>query len=69
MPSDVKSKLIKKINEIGSYRDVFHIYNNMDDRKLHVDSIINGNIEKNTIGETDGHARWFDWNLSENVPT
>ncbi|CAM3066926.1 DUF2332 domain-containing protein [Filibacter tadaridae] len=69
MPSDVKSELIKKVNEIGSYRDVFHIYNNIDDRKLHVDSIINGIIKKNTVGETDGHARWFDWNLSESVPT
>ncbi len=67
MPSEVKSELIKKVNEIGSDRDVFHIYNNIDDRKLHVDSIINGKIEKRTVGETDGHARWFDWNLCENV--
>lgn len=69
MSSDVKSELIRKVNEIGSYRDVFHIYNNIDDRKLHIDSIINGQIRKNTVGETDGHARWFDWNLSANVQT
>ena len=68
MPRDVKSELFKKVNEIGSYRDVFHIYNNIDDRKLHMDSIINGKTKKNTVGETDGHARWFDWNLDENSP-
>ncbi|MUV38830.1 hypothetical protein JNUCC1_02701 [Lentibacillus sp. JNUCC-1] len=67
MPSEVKRELMSKVNEIGTKRDVFHIYNNMDDQKLHVDSIINGAARTNTVGETDGHARWFDWNLPENV--
>lgn len=67
MSETVKNELIQKISEIGSYRDVFHIYNNIDDRKLHVDSIINGKARKRTVGETDGHGRWFDWNLSSDA--
>lgn len=64
MSSSVKSELIQKINEIGMDRDVFHSYNNIADRNLHVDSIINGKVNNRTVGETDGHARWFDWHLS-----
>ncbi|WP_173915288.1 DUF2332 domain-containing protein [Halobacillus sp. Marseille-Q1614] len=64
MPRSVKESLLQKINEIGGQRDIFHIYNNMEDRKLHVDSILNGKVQKKTVGETDGHGRWFDWKLS-----
>lgn len=66
MPEKVKSELMETINDIGSYRDIFHIYNNIDDRKLHMDSIIDGKFTKLTIGDTDGHGRWFDWNVALN---
>ncbi|WP_394218950.1 DUF2332 domain-containing protein [Halobacillus trueperi] len=61
MPQNVKSELLRKVSQIGQKRDVFHIYNNMNDRKLHVDSYVNGSFKTYVIGETDGHGRWFDW--------
>ncbi|SFJ30333.1 hypothetical protein SAMN04487936_101601 [Halobacillus dabanensis] len=64
MPNTVKESLIHKVKEIGNQRDVFHIYNNMEDRNLHVDSVVNGEFKKRTVGGTDGHGRWFDWKLS-----
>lgn len=63
MPVEVKNELIKKVNEIGSCREIFHIYNNINDQKLHVDSITNGMIKRITVGNTDGHARWFDYSI------
>ncbi|MCA1009128.1 DUF2332 domain-containing protein [Halobacillus halophilus] len=57
----MKKKLLYKIQDIGRRRDVFHIYNNMDDQKLHVDAVINQEEQKHTIGRTDGHGRWFEW--------
>ncbi|MCA0983207.1 DUF2332 domain-containing protein [Halobacillus yeomjeoni] len=64
MPEFVKEKLLKTIQEIGRRRDIFHVYNNIHDRKLHVDSIIEGHEHSQVMGETDGHGRWFDWHLS-----
>ncbi|MBA2176308.1 DUF2332 domain-containing protein [Halobacillus locisalis] len=64
MPETSKQELMQKVNELGKVRDIFHVYNNIDDRKLHVDSVLNGHVEHRTMGETDGHGRWFDWNLS-----
>lgn len=64
MPDTVKEALLQQIDAIGKGRDVFHIYNNMYDRKLHIDSIIDGQPREVTVGETDGHGRWFDWNIT-----
>ncbi|GAA0611429.1 DUF2332 domain-containing protein [Virgibacillus siamensis] len=64
MPDSTKHELIKNVQKIGSRRDTFHIYNNMEDRKLHVDSYMKGSLQERTMGETDGHGRWFDWKLS-----
>ncbi|WJE17178.1 DUF2332 domain-containing protein [Halobacillus sp. ACCC02827] len=69
MPEPVKENLLQKVNEVGRQRDVFHIYNNIEDRKLHVDSIVQGVTKRETVGETDGHGRWFDWKLSNEVLT
>ena len=52
---------------IGINRDVFHIYNNIQDKYLHLDHYLNGVEVKQTIAETDGHGRWFKW-LLENSP-
>lgn len=63
IPNKSKIDLLDSIAKIGRERDVFHIYNNMWDRQLHLDYFINGVEYKKTIGNTDGHGRWFEWNL------
>ncbi|HDX9588952.1 TPA: DUF2332 domain-containing protein [Bacillus pseudomycoides] len=63
MPEKSKYELLEKIKTIGSKRDVFHLYNNMWDRNLHLDYYIDGVEYQQTVGETDGHGRWFDWNV------
>lgn len=63
IPEASKHELINTIKRIGKRRDVFHLYNNMWDRKLHLDYFLNGKEYSQTIGETDGHGRWFQWNL------
>lgn len=65
IPENVKHKLEKQIKEIGAKRDVFHLYNNMWDRDLHIDYYINGNEYCETVGETEGHGRWFSWGLGD----
>ncbi|MEI2354927.1 DUF2332 domain-containing protein [Mesobacillus zeae] len=59
----LKSKigLLETVSEIGKERDIFHIYNNIQDRNLHLDSYISGKEVARTIGKTDGHGRWFTW--------
>lgn len=66
IPEELKYKLLDKIKEIGSKRDVFHLYNNMWDRKLHLDYYLDGVEYNETIGETDGHGRWFEWKIKGN---
>ncbi len=63
IPTHTKYELLEAIEAIGKKRDVFHIYNNMWDRQLHLDYYMNGVEHQNTIGHTDGHGRWFEWNL------
>lgn len=64
IPEDSKKGLLKNIRTIGAKRDVFHLYNNIwDIGKLHLDYFINGTEFNEIVGETDGHGRWFDWNL------
>lgn len=58
MPDDLKNKLMENIRIIGANRDVFHLYNNVQDTgKLHVDYFINGEEFNQVIGETDGHKK------------
>jgi hypothetical protein len=64
IPENLKHELIEKIKMIGSKRDVFHLYNNMWDRELHLDYFINGIESNKMIGETDGHGRWFYWDFN-----
>ena len=63
LPEELKVKLVETIKETGKGKDVFHIYNNMWDRKLHLDYFINGVEYNETIGDTDGHGRWFEWKI------
>lgn len=64
LPQEAKSKLLKDVKLIGKQRDIFHLYNNIQDRNLHLDYYIDGNEYSSVVGETDGHGRWFSWNLS-----
>ncbi len=65
MPDASKEKLLETVKTIGEQRGIFHIYNNMFDAKLHMDYYLDGVKSQNTIGETDGHARWFSLNLED----
>ena len=60
---DAKHMLLERIKGIGQTRDIFHLYNNMWDVKLHLDYFVDGEEYNKIIGETDGHARWFRWEL------
>ncbi|SET52949.1 hypothetical protein SAMN05421676_105200 [Salinibacillus kushneri] len=60
---EAKSQLLSTISRIGKERDIFHLYNNIQDTYLHLDTILSGKEYKRTIGETDGHGRWFSIDL------
>ena len=62
---EMKKQLLQMIEGIGRSRDVFHIYNNIQDRNLHLDYYLDGVESKNTIAATEGHGRWFEWFLKE----
>ncbi|NHM30954.1 DUF2332 domain-containing protein [Neobacillus terrae] len=61
MSAETKVLLLNKVDSIGKKRDVFHIYNNIQDKYLHLDYYIKGVMHEHTIAETDGHGRWFRW--------
>jgi hypothetical protein len=64
MPDELKWRLMDNVKAVGAMRDVFHLYNNVSDLgKLHLDYFINGAEFNEIIAETDGHGRWFDWNV------
>lgn len=63
IPEASKQKLLHHLNEIGSVRDIVHVYNNMQDGDLHADYILGGVRSEFTVARTDGHARWFQWLL------
>ncbi|MBP3963943.1 DUF2332 domain-containing protein [Paenibacillus lignilyticus] len=58
-----KQQLCEQIRIIGETREVYHLYNNMWDPELHLDSYRNGRFGSVTLAETDGHARWLNWKL------
>lgn len=64
MPLETKYELLRQIDFIGENRDVCHIYNNVQDKLLHLDLIIDGRKSEFVLAETDGHGRWFNWLLS-----
>lgn len=66
MTIETRKSLLNMIESVGKNRDVFHIYNNIQDRYLHLDFYMNGLEHKHTIAETDGHGRWFKWLLLNN---
>ena len=64
IPDEDKYDLMQRIKKLGEERDVFHLYNNMWDLgKIHLDYYLGGKEYTETLAETDGHGRWFKWNL------
>ncbi|WP_407055990.1 DUF2332 domain-containing protein [Paenibacillus dendritiformis] len=61
MPPEAKRRLEQQIREMGSRRDLFHLYNNMWDANLHLDEYIGGVERRTALAETEGHGRWFRW--------
>jgi hypothetical protein len=64
MPLPTRQRLLQEIKNIGEKRDIFHLYNNIKDRDLHLDYYFNGTENLNTLAQTEGHGRWFSWKLS-----
>ncbi|BBW95629.1 hypothetical protein GsuE55_04620 [Geobacillus subterraneus] len=64
MSDEKKRVLLERIHEIGRQRDWFHVYNNMWDRKLHLDGMIGNREYQQIVAETDGHGRWFRWEMN-----
>jgi len=63
IPKQEKHELEATIKQLGQSRDIYHLYNNMWDADLHLDSFINGVEKKRRVGMTDGHGKWFTWAL------
>ncbi|TVX93480.1 DUF2332 domain-containing protein [Paenibacillus agilis] len=64
IPTEGKQELERCIKKLSEERDVFHLYNNMwDSGLLHLDYYVGGKEYKETLAETEGHARWFQWKL------
>lgn len=61
IPVDRKRLLLEHVKRFGSKRDVFHLYNNIWDSDLHLDSFVKGMEYNKVIAQTDGHGRWFRW--------
>lgn len=60
---EAKCELVTNIKRLSEQRPIYHIYNNMWDAKLHLDTYVNGKCTPRTIAKTDGHARSFSWYL------
>ncbi len=63
IPAEGKKRLMDTIQEIGNTRDIAHLYNNINDGDLHLDYILNKKVHNHTIGATEGHGKWFEWNI------
>lgn len=66
MPIAEKERLLQEVENIGGERNVFHLYNNIQDRNLHLDYYLDRNIFNITLATTDGHGRWFTWENIKN---
>lgn len=62
---DQKSQFFLNLEAISENREVCHIYNNVYDRFLHVDSLSDRQTKELMRLETDPHGRWFVWGIQE----
>lgn len=58
-----KLQLLTHIEEIGKKRPIYHIYNNMWDRLLHLDFVSPDAQSAHIVGKTESHGRWFTWEM------
>lgn len=59
----LKSELLALLQQLSHIHSIYHIYNNMYDKDLHVDFIDAGITRTVKILEnTDGHGKYFRWN-------
>lgn len=59
MPRPVKDELLEQVKRIGQQRNVFHIYDNVQNRFPHVDMYQSGRLMELTYAETEGNGRTF----------
>lgn len=59
----LKADLLEMLQQLSHIQSVYHIYNNMEDKDLHVD-FIDAGISKTVkiLENTDGHGKFFSWN-------
>lgn len=67
LTTDDKQALLQQVEQLGAGREIFHIYNNIWDRQLHLDYIYQDVRKPYTIGKTDDHGRWFEWRLPDGL--
>ncbi|MEG0438931.1 MAG: DUF2332 domain-containing protein [Solibacillus sp.] len=61
--SELKQQLLQMLGEISYKQPIYHVYNNMYDHFVHVDSICNGQTQEvKTLQTVDNHGKYFDWN-------
>ena len=59
----LKSELLTLLQQLSHIQSIYHVYNNMEDKDLHVDFIDAGITKTIKILEnTDGHGKFFSWN-------
>jgi len=59
-----KEKLLQHIETIGAERPIYHIYNNIWDRNLHIDYVSPQGKKSHIVGTTESHGRWFTWEMT-----
>ncbi|KMN38543.1 DUF2332 domain-containing protein [Lysinibacillus sp. LK3] len=58
----LKINLLTMINNMSEQHPIYHVYNNMFDRHLHIDYITHSKTEeKKIIKEIDGHGKHYVW--------
>lgn len=60
-----KDQLLEHIEKIGEKRPVYHIYNNIWDRNLHLDYVSPESRSAYIVGTTESHGRWFTWEMEQ----
>src|SRR5699024_6361286 len=65
MTVQMKERLLAHVRTIGAQRDIFHLYNNIWDNELYLDSFVNGVGKRRIMASTDAHGRWFWWREEE----
>ena len=62
IPMEDKLELQEHIKSLGEQRDIFHLYNNMNDSGIiHLNYYLNRKEFNETLAETDAHGRCFKW--------